>query len=427
VPRRSIIGRLYHYAERFYRWVDEFSPASKTLIALAFVVFAVLFAALPRVVTAEISHDDLNWVDRSLVPWWFPESRIMDKAQWSADYMQKYNYAINHPTVGRIVNRIALHALGMYDRPTHRWNYSLTRPENIKLGNVLPFRITIGLRMVNLAFFLATAVIIYFGLAYILRNRFLAVLGVLPIAFEPVMTADFRCVVPYIGADAVFVFLTVLVWTAWLALGKRGMWGALVLGILAGLAVSTKVNAAFLVAGLMLYYAFTARGGRRLVQPLVLLAASIAVFLALNPIYFGGGWPWAKRVLADTLDLMVWIKNDKTSAAWAVYTRRETILAAFPCILFAAPVAALAWQARRSAWLAPTLFWSVPVIVGNLLLIYMPDPRYSAPVRVAFLVLLSAVSLHVMKELIGEKTEGGPKGATVDAQAVAEASAGGAR
>lgn len=427
MPRRPAIGRLYHHAERLYRRVDGFSPASKTLIALAFVVFAVLLASLPRVVTAEISHDDLNWVDRSLVPWWFPEPRIMDKSQWSADYIQKYNYAINHPTVGRIVNRFALHALGMYDRPTHKWDYKLTRAENLKLGNFLPSRITIGLRMVNLAFFLATAIVAWFGLAYILRNRFLAVVGILPIAFEPAMTTDFRCVVPYIGSDAVFVFLTVAVWAAWLALGRRGTWGAILLGIFAGLAVSTKVNAAFMVVGLMLYYAFAATGTRRFSQPLVVLAASVAVFLALNPIYFGGGWPWAKRVFTDTLDFMAWIKNDKTSAAWAVYTRRETILAAFPCILFAVPVAVLAWRARGAKWLAPTLLWSLPVIVGNLAFIYMPDPRYSAPIRVAFWVLVAAVSLHTLKALIGERTEIRARSASEKPQPVVEPSAGGAR
>jgi len=368
------------------------SPVT-TVLALSLLVLATAFAALPPVYRATPSPDELTWARRSLVPWWFPEPRIMDKTLWSADYRQKYTQCIHHPTLARIVYRTVLTAAG-YDKPPEAvWKYGASYDENIRLGNFLPSDMRFVLRLTNAFFFAATVIVAYLGLALILRSRLLGVVASLPIVFEPTMRITYKAVVPYIGADAVFVFLLVLAWFLWLRVKDRPLASTLVLGIIGGLAVSTKVNGVFVLLAAAAYYCFSSRGWRRLAVPAGILSLSAAVFLALNPVYFGGGWPWAVMVFRDTLSLMFDLKRVTTATSWGSFTPFETISGTFPCWPLAVPVVAVIWYARDKWWFGVTFAWAASVILCNLTLIYMPQPRDAAPVRIAFFVLMMSAGL----------------------------------
>ncbi len=370
--------------------------ALRALAAIAVVLGAVAWTA-PRVLRAEPSPDELTWLDRYLVSVRLPSERTPESADRTADFNLEYGYDINHPALSRIVYGTILRAAGVTKRPEKTYDYGATLRENQAHGNFLSDSERAKIRAVNLAVFAVAALVVYLAMYRILGNRILAAAGTLPVILDATLTADWRAVVPYPGADTLFFLMTVVVWAVWLRAGASSLTGAVVLGMAGGFVTTTKANGAFLVAGIVLYYAVRGRGLRRLALPLVAGMTAVAVFLILNPIYFGGGFPWMWRVFHDTLWTMGYVKADKTAQAWGQYTRWEIVLAGLPYVLFSLPALGLAWRARRTKWLAPTAFWALSIILGNLAFIYMADPRYTAPARVAFLALASVTALSALQ------------------------------
>jgi uncharacterized membrane protein YwaF len=90
---------------------------------------------------------------------------------------------------------------------------------------------------------------------------------------------------------------------------------------------------------------------------------------------------------------MFWLKDTTTATSWGTYSRLETVMGALPHLVFIVPIAAAVLAARRRHWFAVTFYWSMSVILCNLALIYMPQPRYAAPVRAALLLLVMASGL----------------------------------
>jgi hypothetical protein len=371
-------------------------PAVRTAAALAAIVAAVA-CVIPSILAAEPSPDDLTWVDRYLVSWRLPEERVADPDVAGEEYRLQYYYALNHPSFARIVYGALVRAVGITERPARRYNYDLGRLVNLRLGNALPQDQMLKVRWLNIGFFTATVLAAFAGLWLVGGNRLLAVIGALPVALDPVFSADFRAVVPYIGADTLFIFLTVLFWLAWLRLREKTVAAAFALGVLGGLATATKVNGAFMVAGAVFYYALSERGARRAWAAGLVAVLSLIVFLALNPICMGGGLSWAHKVFDDTIHMMEFVRESKVSQTWARYTRMEIILAGLPLAVFLPAVAGLVWRARKERWVEPTIFWSASIVFANLGLIYMADPRYTAPARTAFVLLVSAGAISAFK------------------------------
>ena len=371
-------------------------PALRTAAAVVTLGCAVAWV-VPSILAAEPSPDDITWMDRYLVSWRLPAERIPDASARSEEYKLEYYYAINHPSFARIVYGQIVRAVGIKERPERQYDYSQGRLENLRLGNVLPREEMLKVRWLNIGLFTAAVFAAFAGLWLVGRNRLLAAIGALPVALDPVFSADFRAVAPYIGADTLFIFLTVGFWAAWLALREKRVAGAIAVGVIGGLTTATKVNGAFMVAGAVLYYAASERGWRRMWVAGLAGIISVIVFAALNPIYFGGGLAWTKAVLRDSIAMMEYVKESKVSQTWAQYTRGEIMLAGLPLAVFLPAVAGLAWRARGEGWLGPTLFWSGSVTVGNLAFIYMADPRYTAPVRAAFVLFASAAAVAAFR------------------------------
>jgi len=386
------IERTYAHA------AGHFSPLSRTLISLAVILFAAGMAAVPYAITAPSGADDVNWAKRSLAPWWFGSPRLSNQA-WTPDYFKAYYQCIDHPSVARIVYRKALGIMGVRSLPMEEWDYAADALENVAKGRVLPYEVRIGLRMVNFAFFAAALCMAFFGLKKILGNRLLAVLGALALALEPSATRTLNGVVPYIGADAIFYFWVMATWLTWLEARREGLAGAALVGLVAGVATSTKINGAFLVVGAAAYFAAYSTGLRRVWYALAAGLCAVGAFLALNPIYFGGGWAWGAQVFRDTIAARFYVRETQVATEWGKYTRVEVILATLPHVYFLVPAAGIMALSRRERWFGATAFWSGSIIAGNLALMYMFMPRHAAPVRAAFLTAFAAGGLTVVGDV----------------------------
>jgi len=397
---------------------SAFSPASRTLAALLVISYAAAALALPYAIVAPSGTDDTNWAQRALAPWWFPQPRGVAAGwekerelhfhdqKWTSAYWRDYFYAIDHPSVTRIVYRAALHAAGIRELVNKPWDGTISNDRNEDLGHILPYRVRTLMRSVNLVFFLATLYLIFFAGKRALGSGGLAFLAALPIAVEPVMSKTQLSIVTYIGDDAILLFMVVLFWFAWLWAKDRGTAGAVVLGAAGGLATATQVNGCLPLLAAVVYYAIYARAWRRVALPTVMMGTAAAVFLALNPVYLGGA-AWMARALRDTMSLRTYIRGQQPCGP-GDFTRVETILAAVPHIYFYLAVAAVAFAARRTSWFGVTAFWSASVFFGNLALIHKAVPRYAAPIRVALLVLFMTAGLTALGDAWRARPARGP-------------------
>jgi hypothetical protein len=378
----------------------RFSPAARTAIALALLTCLFVTAAIRPVFLALPPVDEVTWADRSLSPWWFPYPRERpDGPNADSEYGKHYYYAIHHPTVTRIIYRFALHSAGIRRQPDITYDYSLTFDENIKRCNVLPYNMRTVLRVTNACFVLAALVLLFFALLRILQSRLLALAALLPIVYEPTLTGAFNCTVGYIGADAVLMFMLVCFLCAWLAVKDRGIPGAVILGLLAGLATSTKYSGAVVLIAAMVFYAFRERGRRRFALPFVAGSLATVVFLALNPVYFGGGLGWAANVFRDTISLHRRLQGEATLDALYISDRWELLRAYLPHVSFALPLLYAFREVRRAPWFAPTALWALSIIFGHLVVLKVFLPTYAGIVRLALLVLVMSAALTRIAQL----------------------------
>ena len=362
-------------------------------------------AAVGPVLLARPPVDELTWVDRALMPQWVPRiTGPSDEAEPLKRFGKQYYYAIHHPTLVRVVYRWVLHRGGYYEAPKREYDYSLGYEENLARGNYLPDPMRARLRFTNALFVWAAVMLFYFGLLRISGRPVLAALALLPVACEPALVNGLNCAVGYIGTDAILLFMTALFWLAWLHVKDAGFAGIALLGVLSGLAASTKYNGALVLIAAMLYYLVCARGWRRYAWPLVLGAIAVAVFAALNPVYTAGSLSWPWRVLRDTVGILSRMQAAAAGSGDYISSRAELTLALFPYIPFALPIAAVLADVRRAWWFAPTAAWSLLIIAGNLAVIMVFLPTYAAPVRVALMVLLAAAALTRINGILRGET-----------------------
>ena len=380
------------------RFAAVFSPPSRTVLALAVICFVAAAHFVPHLLTASSGPDDVTWAKRSLEPWWFGEPRLIGE-QWTALGHRRYYYCVHHPSLARIVYRWTLRSAGVTSLPMEEWDYEADSAANVAMGRVLPYAIRTPLRMVNFSFYLAAIILAYLGLNAVVHNRALAVFGALAVFIDPGAARGLNDAVTYIGADSALAFLTMLSWFVWLKSPQCSLRNAVLVGFVCGLAAATKVNGSFVLLGALGYYAAFSRGWNRLALPLAALAAAAGVFLALNPVYFGGGFGWAAKVFRDTIRVMFYLREVTTVTAWGSYTRFEVIMATLPHLFFVVPVLAICAQWRRDVWFRVTAFWAVPPIVLNLCLVYMYMSRYATPVRTGFLVLFMSAGLKAFQTI----------------------------
>ena len=381
----------------------------RTLLAMAFLAAVGILAVFHWSLPQPAGIDDVNWAMRSLQPWWYPHERVRpadwpdiylrcwQSVQFPNDTLFDYFFSIDHPALARIVYREMLHAMGVEKVERPIWDFSKSMEWNKARRWWLPPEVLRGLRLTNAAFFIAGLMCAYLSLRLMLRSDLLAMLAALPIALEATISQTAIGAVSYIGADAILLFCLLLMHLAWVRLSGKGVAAACLVGALGGLATAAKVNGAFAVAGFCAFLILESRGWRRLTLPLAAGVSSLAVFFALNPVLIGPGPSWTITVIRDMLQARV-VVNEWIMARPGTFTKAETILALFPYVYLAVPIAAVLTYAGRVRHMKATAFWAVPFIIGNLAGAATMMPRYAAPLRVAFLMVFMPCGVLVLRD-----------------------------
>jgi len=206
-----------------------------------------------------------------------------------------------------------------------------------------------------------------------------------------------------VSPDAAFTFflaLMALVWVRHDLSGNAAAWPrVLTVGVLGGLALSTRYGAALVLVA----YAAHLVGSRRvagLSRAAVFAATVAAVFAAINPVMWRGGPVWWADVWRDVIELRAGELQLQTDDIRGFAVQ---LSAAFPA-WYAAPVLAwLFWRARRARWFVPLALWAGCLAFGAALTAYDVSDRNIVPLEMPLIVLvmLSAVSLY-----LGERGSG---------------------
>lgn len=394
--KEPAINRLGTLAAFLKNLGSPFSQFSRSVITFALVFYLAAGTYLTSAISAPPHIDERAWVDRSLKPLWSDEP-----------YPYMYYYARHHPSFARIVYASVLHLMGVYecDKPLVDYESNKGWEWNLLRGAYVPLEIQQPLRLVNFAFLCGMLAFVYFGFKRAFKNRIAAVAGCLPVIFcHPIYTgpSPYIGVAPYIGTDSMLLFWLAAFWYVWMWARDGGFARVFITAIVGGLLISTKFNGAFALAGAAVYFAVSSRGIRRVLYPIVLLAVPFAIFVALNPVYRPGNLAWTARLawmakaLGDTAALMFKLKGLTAEQEWGQFTRTEVIEFAFPYWLFYLAATAIILYARREKWWGPTVAWALPTVLLNWLLIYVPFPRYAAPIAMAFLVLLTMAAMRLI-------------------------------
>jgi len=434
---RNAFGIMHHLLKAA---ASHFSPWSRSILTAAFLAWCIARTFLLSAILAAPHIDERGWVDRSLKPLW-----------GESDYHLRRYYATHHPGFARLVYGAVLKGMGVYkcDRPlviygldAQRWLEIITetgnayRPLktplrealvsyaedkdgkdlNIPRGAYPPLKVEMALRFVNVAFLAGMVAFIYLGFKRIFDNRLAALAGCLPVIFcYPIRTgpAPYIGVAPYIGTDSMLLFWTAAFWYTWLRTAGTGgdarrdktrrgtrfltapITTIVLLGLVGGLMVSTKVNGAFTLLGACIYMAAVSRGARRLAWPALLCAIAFAVFLLFNPVYRAGDLAGMARRMRDVPRLMFKLRELTGRQEWGQFTRGQVMAYTFPYWVFYLPAAALVAAVWDRRWARVTAAWALPTILLNWTLIYVPFPRYAGPMAMTFLVLFAPAGIHL--------------------------------
>lgn len=332
-------------------------------------------------------------------PTWFGES----VAYW---------WAIDHPAVYRWVNWGALRAAHIEIGDIPAIDTSKSPQWNRENGRLAPRGPVNFLRCVNVVWLMgALACLILLG-RIALGSAWWGLLIVAPIALNRKFGGG---VGSFIFTDAHLAFFLALMLLLWVRahISGRGLsWRSVItIGLVAGLAISSKYNAALALLAYGAYLAAWSRGAMRLWRPLAFFAAAFAVFVAVNPIM----WQGAPLSWSDTLYDMFKRRLDAIAIQKDYYgatTLGEKLGVIFlvkgmpfgagyvlPPAVYAA-CAYLVWRARHDAWFAPVALWAGFLAVGTVLTIHETFPRYLMPIQMPLTVLamMSAVSAYIAKK-----------------------------
>lgn len=365
---------------------DNAQPAKKTVRwAQALPASCVLFAACLLnfgyfIFWNQHDVDEMYYVRSALVS--PSQCEYTPGAPWSRGYA----YAVDHPSVQRYVYGWALRATGV--TPVHGEDVDYSRPAawNIENGRVPSMTgVVIPLRTVNALFMTAAVMLVFLAAFAVLKRPYCALLVALPLVMS-----EHVCLgaVAYLGTDAIlaFWFALSLSLTAYMSLRSVVLtwYGALVLGAIAGLALSTKLNGALALAAYCSYSVLASRGRRRLALPVVACLACAAVFVLLNPV-MRVSLSQSAQALRDMLAVRrdIWLGD---SLRWAV-PRHELIVRMLPYGAFLFALAGAMLRLKKADWLPAVASWCLVVSLGTALTVNYAPKRYYVPVEIAVFFL----------------------------------------
>lgn len=305
-----------------------------------------------------------------------------------------YLWAIDTPAVSRWIDYGALRLFGVETgeipivkaNAGYRWN--------VEHGRLAPRGPVNFLRKVNVVWLLAA-----FACLVILAKVTVGSYGWGLVAIAPLaLSREFGGpVAAFIFADAQLAFFVALFGLMWvrfhLGPGALGWANVATMGIIAGLAVSTKYNAGLLVVAYATYAVGVAKGKMRLWKPVVFAATTFAVFVILNPVTWRGGPAWWGQVIHDIFKHRVNLLEIQREF-FGKTTLWGRIAAIFPW-WYALPIPGyVVWRARREKWFLPAALWAGFLAVGTMVTIHEVFFRYRMPIYMPLCVvaMLSAIS-----------------------------------
>jgi len=303
-------------------------------------------------------------------------------------------YAIDHPALFRWINRAVLGALGVEIGEVPRTDHTQSVKWNVN-HRAAPRHVVRILQRANAAALVGALAALFFVARAALASDLWGFLVAAPLG----LSTNFGVYVGgYIWTDAYLAFFLAWALFFWVLFGlspePTRVWRIVVMGIVVGLAVSTKLNAGLLLAAYVAYLAVVCKGWGRIWRAAFFVAVAFAVFAAVNPVMWRGGplWWWhiAGEIVRHRFNV---IEMHAERFGESAFTGRLAKI--FPMWYLLPIYALIVWTARGERWFLPVFLWSIFLVAGTALTINQPWKRYLMPLDMGMvvLVMLSAITL----------------------------------
>ena len=342
----------------------------------------------------DIHSDDVLFVERFMVKPStvnlepnMPVARVREAPGPGGEprWVRLYWHGIDHPALERWVFHFLLKLADRMPEnlPVEPWDYSQSADWNIERGHVAPPGARRFVRVTNAAFMVATAALIFVAAAravtplagFLCAVAFIDPLNVLGHTVEIVWS---------LGPDPLLWLMMTATLVSWVYL--QDSWhGALITGLAAGLAASTKLNGAFLVIAFVGWLLYKRRWRRALAAG----AAAFAVFVLVNPVVWSRGVAGFPRVLWD---FVAWgrMRAPAYAAAFAELAGKgwlgaRAVILGQPLWLWIILIIALL-ASKRLRRLEPLVLWAAVIAIAHLLTVPAPAPRYVFPIQAGLII-----------------------------------------
>lgn len=354
------------------------------LALLVFVAFCgpLLFC---QALSAPINLDENDSLERTrMLPTDFSES----VASW---------YAIDHPAVFRWIDAAVLRAFDVEIGKVPVVDPYKPVKWSIENGFAAPRRPVMFLRGAGAASLLGAMILLFL----VARRALGGCIWGFVVAIPLVLPGHIGLTVGgYLFTDAYLAFflaLTLLVWLRFhYSAAPLSYPRVAVMGLVIGLAVSTKINAGLLLIAYLIYVFMLSSGASRWLKAFVVLSASLAVFVAVNPIMWQGGPVWWAEVIGRMLKHRAnVIEVHKSLFGEHAFLNRLAFM--LPMWYLLPLMALLVARMRHEKWFLPVTLWAALLVAGTALTANQPFMRYRMPIEMALAVImvLSAVTFAV--------------------------------
>ena len=299
--------------------------------------------------------------------------------------LRLYWHGIDHPALARWGFHYLLKWTGrMPERlGAESWDYAQGADWNIAMGRVAPPEVRWFVRVTNASFMVAAAALIYIALAHAV-TPFAGCLCAVAFIDPWHILGHTVEIVWSLGPDPLLWLMMAAVLVSWVYL--EDSWaGAVVTGLSAGLATSTKLNGAFLVVAFCGWLLYKRKWRRALAAG----AAAFAVFVIFNPVVWSRGVLGFPRVL---LDFIVWgrMRAPDYAASFVQLAGKgwlgaRAVILGQPLWVWIVLVAALLASKRlRKLEIVP--FWAAVIALAHLLTVPAPAPRYVFAIQAGLMI-----------------------------------------
>lgn len=307
-------------------------------------------------------------------------------------------HAIDHPALFHWVDRAILRAAGVeigyvpeiIPAKGYDWNVA---------NRAAPRRPVMVLRYAGAAALTLAAVCVFFMARAAVGGYLWGFLIALPVVVPPYFG---RFVAASIKTDAYLALLIALAGLLLLRIHLRGRplrWPDVALmGVVAGLAVSTKLNGGLILIAYAAYLAAVSRGVRRFVLPAAAAAVAFAVFVAVNPIMWHGGAAGWLGVIGEMLRMRAQVLRIHTNV-FGEYGFGDRLLFLFPLWYLLPVFAFFVVKARREKWFLPVALWAGFLILGTVATTAQPFNRYRVPLDYGMAVLVGLSLCQAVERL----------------------------